>query len=156
MPEFGPSAGTSYTQASDACAARGERLRYAIVGIQPTGNTRGLIERARSLGVEMHGPGRCVAGSLDAFLAGVDAAALSIDLDAFGAASAPGVSAPAPFGIVPDERAIAFVRGLSADPRVAAIDLAELNPSLDADGRTARLGAALAWHAIDARFGGRP
>jgi formiminoglutamase len=51
---------------------------------------------------------------------------------------------------------VAFVRGLAADSRIAAIDLAELNPSLDLDGRTARLGASLLWHAIDARFGGRP
>jgi formiminoglutamase len=57
---------------------------------------------------------------------------------------------------VPDDHAVAFVRGLAADSRIAAIDLAELNPSLDLDGRTARLGASLLWHAIDARFGGRP
>jgi len=156
VPADGPNSGTSYTQASEACAARGERLRYAIVGIQPAGNTRGLLDRARALGVERHGTGACVAGSLDAFLAGVDAAALSIDLDAFQAASAPGVSAPTPFGIVPDERAVAFVRGLAADPRIAVIDVAELNPALDHDGRTARLGAALVWQALDARLGDRP
>ncbi len=155
VPADGPNSGTSYAQAADACAARGERLHYAIVGIQPTGNTRGLLERARSLGVEMHGRGRCVAGSLDAFLAGTDAVAFSIDLDVFSAAASPGVSAPTSLGVVPDEHAVAFVRGLAADPRIAAIDLAELNPSLDLDGRTARLGASLLWHAIDARFGGR-
>jgi formiminoglutamase len=156
VPADGPNSGTSYSQASDECVARGGRLHYAIVGIQPTGNTRGLLERARSLGVEMHGRGRCVAGSLDAFLAGTDAVAFSIDLDAFSAAAAPGVSAPTSLGIVPDDHAVAFVRGLAADSRIAAIDLAELNPSLDLDGRTARLGASLLWHAIDARFGGRP
>jgi len=155
VPAEGPNSGTSYTQVADACRERRERFAYAIAGVQPTGNTRALLERARSLGVESHGPARCVPGALDAFLAGTDRVALSIDLDAFAADLAPGVSAPSPLGLRADPTTVAFLRGLAADPRVAAIDLAELNPGLDRDDRTARLGAALLWHALDARFGGR-
>lgn len=69
----------------------------------------------------------------------------SIDLDAVAQAFAPGVSAPSPEGFTPEEVSLAaYLFGLH--PKVAYLDIMELNPHYDQDDRTARLGAALAIH----------
>lgn len=68
----------------------------------------------------------------------------SLDLDAVEAASAPGVSAPSPAGL-PVESWLAAAEGLGLDPRVASLDLVELSPPHDPDGRTARLAALTVW-----------
>jgi arginase len=63
---------------------------------------------------------------------------LSLDLDAFDPAEAPGVGTPAPGGI----RAGEFLgpwSGLTADPACRAIEFVEFNPHRDHAGKTARL-----------------
>ena len=87
-----------------------------------------------------------VASTLEAELARVGTVArglfVSIDLDVFAAAYAPGVSAPGSEGLTPEEgRALAFVAG--ANPQVRLFELMELNPAFDVDDRTARLAALL-------------
>jgi formiminoglutamase len=73
-----------------------------------------------------------------------DAVAVSLDLDSVCSASAPGVSAPCPDGFSPAEL-LAFARAAGREPRVRVLDVMELSPPLDLDGRTARLGAAAIW-----------
>ena len=68
---------------------------------------------------------------------------LSIDLDVFSAAYAPGVSAPGIMGIVPDAAFRRLYRGILESERVMGVEIAELCPAFDLDDRTARLGAAL-------------
>ena len=68
----------------------------------------------------------------------------TLDLDAVEAASAPGVSAPSPAGL-PVESWLAAAERLGGDPRVVSLDLVELCPPHDADGRTARLAALTVW-----------
>jgi arginase family enzyme len=71
-----------------------------------------------------------------------DALFVSIDLDVFAGAFAPGVSAPGTEGLTPEEgRAIAHAAG--RNPRVRLFELMELNPRHDVDQRTARLAALL-------------
>jgi Ca2+-binding RTX toxin-like protein len=83
--------------------------------------------------------------ALDAVNDAIDEAeiALSIDLDVFAAAFAPGVSAPNAMGIAPDAAFRRVLRGLIASERVRGVEIAELCPALDVDDRTARLGAAI-------------
>ncbi len=69
----------------------------------------------------------------------------SIDLDAIAEAFAPGVSAPSPEGLRPEDAATAaYLAGLHE--KTAYFDIMELNPLFDGDGRTARLAAALVLH----------
>lgn len=69
----------------------------------------------------------------------------SIDLDAVAQAFAPGVSAPSPEGLTPEEVShAAYLAGLH--PKVAYLDIMEMSPNFDHDGRTARLAAALILH----------
>lgn len=81
--------------------------------------------------------------SIDAFLAQVDQLYLTIDLDVFAAPYAPGVSAVAFCGIVPDHFFWLVLRRILQSPKLISIDIAELNPHLDIDMRTAKLGANL-------------
>ncbi len=69
---------------------------------------------------------------------GTAAYGVSLDLDAFDPADAPGVGTPAPHGI----RATDFVASwaaLTRDPACLGVEIVEYNPARDVAGRTARL-----------------
>lgn len=71
----------------------------------------------------------------------------SLDVDVVGAESAPGVSAPRVCGI----SAAAFLacaRQLGRHPRVVGLNIAELSPPFDVDGRTARLCGRAVWEVL--------
>jgi formiminoglutamase len=71
------------------------------------------------------------------------------DLDVVNAAEAPGVSAPNPLGLAGAELCeLAALAG--AEPRTRIVELSEMNPAFDLDGRTARLAAAAIWHYLAA------
>ena len=79
---------------------------------------------------------------LDAFIARCDHLYLTIDLDVLPAAVMPGVSAPAARGVelAVIEPLIAHIR---ASGKLRLADLAEYNPTLDQDQRSARVAARL-------------
>ncbi|MBI3259312.1 MAG: formimidoylglutamase [Ignavibacteriae bacterium] len=72
---------------------------------------------------------------------------VSFDMDAVASAYAPGVSAPAAIGFTADEicRAAEIAGGNSS---VKLIDIAEVNPTFDIDGRTSKLAALVVAHYI--------
>lgn len=144
-----PSSGTPFRQMALREAALGRRLDYAVVGISQPGNTRALFGEAERLGVRYLLDDECGVLSLPAvelfvqdFLGGVDALYLTIDLDVLPAAVAPGVSAPAGLG-VPLEVISRVCDLVAASGKLRLLDVAELNPSLDIDNRTARTAARL-------------
>lgn len=67
---------------------------------------------------------------------------LSLDMDCFASAFAPGVSAPSPDGFTPWEIA-PCLRQTAQSPSLTSFDVVELNPQYDVDGRTARLAATM-------------
>lgn len=73
---------------------------------------------------------------------GESAFGITLDLDAIDPHDAPGVSTPEPDGIRSADLCDAL-RGIGADERLVAIEIAEFNPERDVDGRTARLVANL-------------
>ncbi len=75
-----------------------------------------------------------------------DRLALSIDLDVFSQAFAPGVSAPVATGLNP---AVAREIIRHYGPRIEHLGIYELNPRLDRDNATSRLAAHLAMSYID-------
>ena len=97
-------------------------------------------------------PDRVVwASDLDTARAEVEVAALdgptlaSFDLDAVDAA--PGVSAPGVGGL-PVSVWLAAAEACGRSPHVRSVDVVELNPLHDADGRTATLAALTVWHVL--------
>jgi formiminoglutamase len=142
--------GTPFDQIACDCAARGEPFHYVCFGISDLANTAALFERARELGVQyvldtrMQEPQLADRlDELDRLIEGADDIYLSIDLDVLPGATAPGVSAPAALG-VPLSVVEAMIGRVRASGKLRVADVAEYNPSLDQDRRTARAAARLA------------
>jgi formiminoglutamase len=143
------SSGTPFRQILEHAEREGRTAEYLCVGVSRFANTPALFERARSLGVrwvldEDTRADRFAAlsGELAGLAGRVNHLYLTVCLDAFPAAMAPGVSAPAALGIEPAlvER---LVDVAVASGKLRLADIAELNPKFDIDSRTARLAARL-------------
>ncbi|MCS6808651.1 MAG: formimidoylglutamase, partial [Bacteroidota bacterium] len=72
---------------------------------------------------------------------------VSIDMDAVRSSDAPGVSAPSPTGFMAEELLEAVFLA-SKDSRVGLIDIVEVNPQYDIDGRTAKLAALVVMYIL--------
>lgn len=155
--------GTPFLQMADADAAAGRAFRYLVAGIARASNTKALFGTAERLDAEVVLDVDCQPSRLDvlldrvdAFVAGVDAVHLSIDLDVLPAAVAPGVSAPAGYGVGMEVLDAVCAR-VSASGKLVVADVVELCPPHDVDGRTARAAARLihtlaeAWRPLGAR-----
>ncbi|WP_322995105.1 formimidoylglutamase [Castellaniella sp.] len=145
------SSGTPFDQILAFCGQQNQPVTYAVFGISRLGNTAGLFQHAKDLGVfyiedtdmqERHLDARLA--DLNSLINQADHIYLTIDLDCLPAAVAPGVSAPAAFGI-PMTVVEAVVRHVKASGKLRLADLAEMNPEYDIDQHTARLAARLAW-----------
>ena len=81
---------------------------------------------------------------------------ITIDLDVLDPSDAPGVNTPVPGGLRAAEL-IAALAGVAHDPALVALEIAELNPDRDPDGRSSRLVTDLIEAAFDplSRFGMR-
>jgi formiminoglutamase len=142
--------GTPFDQIACDCAERGIPFNYVCLGISDLANTAALFARAQQLGVryvfdtdmqESQLAHRLT--QLEPWIDAADDIYLTIDLDVLPGATAPGVSAPAALG-VPLAVVEAMVVKLRASGKLRAADIAEYNPSLDQDKRTARAAARLA------------
>jgi formiminoglutamase len=129
----------------------GNRVRYRVMGISESANTRALFQTAEDRGVSFVLDDALTLTTLDrerealeAWLAQIDHLYLTVCLDVLPAATAPGVSAPAARG-VPLEVLEPLVTAAARSGKLAAADIAELNPVFDIDQRTARVAARLAW-----------
>src|SRR5690606_15067312 len=80
---------------------------------------------------------------IDDLISNIDVLYLTVCMDVFNAAVAPGVSALAYNGIFADAAFMHFYRHILLSEKLVALDVAEVNPSLDPDQRTARLAAEL-------------
>ncbi|MCU6480562.1 formimidoylglutamase [Arthrobacter sp. A2-55] len=141
-----PTSGTPFLQMARAEAAAGRELNYAVVGISEPNNTRVLFDTAHELDVKYLLDEDCsaerTAAFVSSFLETVDIVYLTIDLDVLPASVAPGVSAPAAYG-VPLPVIAAVCRQLAASGKLFHFDVAELNPEFDIDNRTAKVAARL-------------
>ena len=140
----GPSSGTGFWQIEPL---ESPNFRYLALGIQRTGNTKALFDRADLSGTEYimaddfhHAFTKT---RVQQFCQTVDHVYVTIDLDVFSAAHAPGVSAPSAWGISPDAHFLNVLQVILKSGKLCSMDLAELNPPLDQDQRTAKLAAHL-------------
>lgn len=144
-----PTSGTPFSQALAREQELGCELTYAVVGISEASNTQILFDAADRAGVAYLVDEETTWAQLDrvdefvsAFVASVDLVYLTLDLDVLPAAVAPGVSAPAALGV--DTALINRIMSqVAASGKLAVVDVAELNPGFDIDGRTAKTAARL-------------
>lgn len=150
--------GTSFYQIAEDCKNQGDDFQYLAIGIQETSNTRALINYALSNDVNIIYADEVQNNHLErvkviitAFSKQVDHIYLTIDMDAFAAPYAPGVSAVSYNGIVPDHVFFSIYSTIIHLPNLRTVDIAELNPDHDIDNRTARLGASLLFKLLQDR-----
>ena len=142
--ETAPSSGTPFNQ----ILSENDTVSYFAIGIQQQSNTKELFEIAEKYNVSYVSNFECETFSeslkikLNAFIKNIDYLYITIDLDGFSSAYAPGVSAPSSFGFTPHfaYQVLAF---LFKSKKVISCDIAELNPDFDTDEHTASLAAKL-------------
>lgn len=147
----GVSSGTGFWQ----MAQESPSFHYLALGIQQNSNTKKLFDTAEALGVE-HLPASLfqpkyhdlLLNNIQAFLSRNDQIYLTTCLDVFASPYAPGVSATAYNGLVPDALFLDCFRTILRSGKLAGADIAELNPSLDIDHRTAKLAASLVFEIV--------
>lgn len=145
-PNIGASSGTGFWQ----IAQQGE-IHSLHIGIQKNSNTLKLFDIAHQFGMKYILADELffenlpnIYQKIDEFLAGVDVLYLTICMDVFNASIAPGVSATAYNGIMADSAFMHYFKHILKNEKLIAMDIAEVNPSLDIAERTARLAASLA------------
>ena len=131
---------------------------YLVVRLQKQSNTKELFNIAKTNNVQYIENFDCVFSNIEVvksiflqFIERNDYIYLSIDLDGFSSAYAPGVSAPSPLGFSP-MFAFELVRLIMESKKVVSCDIAELNPQFDMDNATSNLTARLADFIISCRL----
>lgn len=103
---------------------------------------RSLSELRNGKGVEAN-----LLQELEDAATAADQIVLSLDLDAFAAAYAPGVSNPSADGFSPTDL-LGFLETAGENPKVRMLEVMELSPEHDLDERTARLAALAIWRFV--------
>ncbi|MDQ0108181.1 formiminoglutamase [Chitinophaga terrae (ex Kim and Jung 2007)] len=161
IPEAeGASSGTGFWQLAQDSKTAGRPFHYLALGIQQNGNTRQLFNIAGEEEVTYVGADAfhlndkdTVFAAIQHFLSQVDKVYLTTCMDVFASAFAPGVSATAYNGILPNGLMLQAFRQILGSGKVISADVAELNPSLDVDNRTAKLAASLIFEIVMAYCG---
>ncbi|WP_374448143.1 formimidoylglutamase [Providencia sp.] len=141
--------GTPFLQSAHLCDKHQRPFHYLCLGIADHGNTKVLFDTADRLGCQYIRDKQLsfsqlpqAIKQLQAFIDAVDYLYVTVDLDVFSAAIAPGVSAPAPKGISTEtfDELFAVIKN---SKKIALFDIAECNPEFDIDNHTAKLAAYL-------------
>ncbi|MES2777805.1 MAG: formimidoylglutamase [Bacteroidota bacterium] len=155
--KVGVTSGTGFWQMASHCKENKIGYHYLAIGIQDCSNTKLLFDTARNIGALYikaeeftNDQLEHILDLLNHVLEESDTVQLSIDMDAFTAANAPGVSAPAFNGMPPNSMFRRLLRHIVFSGKVASIDIAELNPLYDVDNRTARLAASFVFDMVQA------
>ncbi|WP_034301082.1 formimidoylglutamase [Herbaspirillum sp. RV1423] len=142
--------GTPFRQMAEWCEWADLEFHYLCYGISQLGNTPALFKRAQQLNVEYVMDTDVAYRNLAELdvqlrrrLQDVTDVYLTIDLDVLPGEKAPGVSAPAAFGMAL-EKVEKLVATIKASGKLIAADIAECNPVYDRDGLTAKVAARLA------------
>ena len=147
--ENGNNSGTPFYQIAQDCKANGSVFNYLCLGIRKDANDRTLFQTANDLGVDYiekiefsieHA--KAIVRKLLDFIQKVDHVYLTIDLDGFSSAYAPGVSAASPMGFRP-KTVLETLKIIIKSKKMISMDIAEMNPTHDIDNQTAKLAASL-------------
>lgn len=145
------SSGTPFDQIFEHAQQHGRDIHYCCLGVSILSNTPGLFARAEELGVAYMEDTQMLESRLEDVsrfvatqLAGVNHVYMTIDMDVLPAWQAPGVSAPAPYGVSLNV-VEAILEQVKASGKLRLLDIAETNPEFDRDNLTAKTAARLLW-----------
>ncbi len=140
--------GTSFRQMLDHPGSALNAMNFVEVGTQSFANARDhyseLVERGATVfslrDLRTDGVAKTLDLAYELATSSVDSLYISFDLDAVNGTDAPGVSAPLPTGLTTEEfLTAALFAGKRRKTKI--IDIVEMNPKFDVDGRTAKLAA---------------
>ncbi|GGZ91979.1 formimidoylglutamase [Algibacter mikhailovii] len=143
--------GTPFNQIIAELEKTGEKIDYFAIGIQQQSNTKRLFDIAKTHQIKYAINYECepsvekikhLQEQLKPLISNTDYLYITIDLDGFSSAYAPGVSAPSPLGFNPFF-VFKMLDFLLDTKKVISCDIAELNPKIDRDKNTAILAARL-------------
>lgn len=141
----GASSGTGFWQ-----IAQEGPITSLHIGIQRNSNTLKLFDTAHQYGMKYILADEIFFENLPSIYErinrladAVDVLYLTVCMDVFNAAIAPGVSAPCYNGIFADAAFMHLYRHILKSEKLVAMDVAEVNPEYDEANRTARLAASL-------------
>jgi len=150
------SSGTPFFQIHQHCKKNSMPFEYLVFGIQQHSNTPVLFNFADAAGVqyffdkEIH-PMRLpeLEQAVYELAEKVDHIYLTVCMDAFNVAHAPGVSAINAAGLSPDPTVHELLKCIAGTGKLTSLDIAEVNPSLDIDNRTSKLAAWLIYEVVN-------
>lgn len=140
--------GTPFLQIAQLRRKNKLPFNYTCIGLQKTGNTKDLFDTMSAWNVKsLMAQAYCadpdsVSKLVTHNIKKSESIYVSICLDVFAEAVAPGVSAPSPHGLLPWQ-VILPLQQLAQSGKVISLDIVELAPNLDDHEKTARLGATL-------------
>lgn len=141
--------GSPFLQISEHRHQQSLSFNYLCIGIQKYGNSKALFEKARELNVttvfaeDLYlKPVHYTESIVQEIIDSSKNIYISLCMDVFSAAQAPGVSAPQSLGITPWQ-IIPLLRMLAKSKKVICFEVAELSPPLDIHMRTTQLAASL-------------
>lgn len=153
LPEEG-SSGTMFKQIASEALSQGRKFNYLCLGIQRSSNTVELFKIADQLGVsylyasDIAARKSYVAEKVDAFVQTNDNIYVTVCADVFSSAFAPGVSAPQPLGLHPED-VLTYIRYIMRTNRIIGFDIAEVSPGFDQGHLTVSLAKALIFSVVD-------
>lgn len=134
-------------------------FHYLALGIQRAANPKSLFQTAEKLNARYLvmedfrlNNWEYIEEQIIWFLDSVNKVYLSIDLDGFSSAFAPGVSAPSPMGFNP-QIAFKVFELIAKSKKLISLDVVELNPKYEQDNATARLAARAIEYILRKVFG---
>ena len=153
-PSHRGSSSTTFYQIAEAHIKDSRRFDYNCIGIQHAGDIRLSFETAKKYQVkhiladDLHQglQEKCV-DFVDRVIDENDILYLSLSLDVFSPAFAPGVSSIQPLGLYP-WHVIPLLRQIAFSGKVVSYDISEHTPRYDIDHRTAKLAASLVYEII--------
>ena len=128
-----------------------KNVEYAITGFQRLENSRSLIRNADEKGVlvlEEEYPEEFTISSLKSFVKKMDIVYVTICMDVFDGAAAPGVSFPTVLEM-DSKKGKRILRALMETKKVVCIDFAEINPRYDVSSRTSRLAGYMIYETME-------
>ncbi|MCP9768383.1 formimidoylglutamase [Lacihabitans sp. LS3-19] len=151
-PAIGASSGTGFWQ----IAQQDRNFAYLAIGIQANSNTKALFNEAERTNTQyiladeiLPENQKDIFDKIDSFINVIDVLYVTLCLDVFAAPFAPGVSAAAFNGLIPDFFFKKIFKKVACSPKLSAFDIAELNPDLDIDNRTAKLAASFVFELVN-------
>ncbi len=150
--KVGATSGTGFWQ----IAQEDKNYGYLAIGIQLNSNTKALFKEAENTNTQWilsddfypknH---QIIIDKIDSFIHNIEILYVTTCLDVFSASYAPGVSATAYNGLIPDFFFKQIFKKVVHSSKLKAFDIAELNPDFDIDNRTAKLAASLVFELLN-------